>query len=114
MRRATADSENGMECMLRSKQENSEMEERLGIIPYMDKTLARNRRLYLQLVCALFKLDLTTLIEVDEVREHAGIFLVEKGSLRVETVVTGEARHLDNGMQRKQETSEMKECLVMM
>ena len=64
--------------MLRSRQEISEMEERLEIIPYMDKTLASNRRRYLQLVRALFKRDMVTLIEVDEVREHAGVFLVDK------------------------------------
>ena len=34
--------ENGMERMLRSKQEISEMKERLGIIPFMDRTLASN------------------------------------------------------------------------
>ena len=33
--------ENGMERMLRSRQETTEMKERLGIIPYMDRTLAR-------------------------------------------------------------------------
>ena len=66
--------ENGMERMLRSRQEISEMKERLGIIPYVDKTLASNRMRYLQLVCALMKRDLVTLIEVDEVREHAGVF----------------------------------------
>ena len=70
--------ENGMERMLRSRQEISEMKERLGIIPCMDKTLAPNRRHYLQLARALLKRDLITLIEVDEVREHAGVFLVEK------------------------------------
>ena len=70
--------ENGMERMQRSRQEISEMKERLGIIPCMDKTLASNRRRYLQLVRALLKRDMVTLIEVDEVREHAGVFLVEK------------------------------------
>ena len=43
----------------------------------MAKTLASNRRRYLQLVRALIKRDLVTLIEVDEVREHAGVFLEE-------------------------------------
>ena len=43
----------------------------------MDKTLASNRRRYLQLVRALLKRDLVNLIKVDEVREHAGAFLVE-------------------------------------
>ena len=43
----------------------------------MDKTLASNRRRYLQLARALLKRDLVTLIEVDEVCEHAGGFLVE-------------------------------------
>ena len=57
--------ENDMERMLRSRQEISEMKERL-------------RRRYLQLVRALLKRDLVTLIEVDEVRERAGVFLVEK------------------------------------
>ena len=70
--------ENGMERMLRSRQEISEMKERLGIIPFMDKTLASNRRRCLQFVRALLKRDMVTLIEVDEVREHAGVFLVEK------------------------------------
>ena len=42
----------------------------------MDKTLASNRRRYLQLARALLKRDMVTLIEVDEVREHAGVFLV--------------------------------------
>ena len=55
-----------------------EMKERLGIVPYMDKTLASNRRRYLQLVRALLKRDLVTLIDATEVREHAGVFLVEK------------------------------------
>ena len=32
---------------------------------------------YLQLVRALLKRDMVTLIEVNEVREHAGVFLVE-------------------------------------
>ena len=36
--------ENGMERMLRSRQEISEMKERLGIIPHMDRTLASNWR----------------------------------------------------------------------
>ena len=62
--------ENGMERMLRSKQEISEMKERLGIIPYMDTTLASNRRRYLQLARALLKRDMVNLIEVDEVRER--------------------------------------------
>ena len=44
----------------------------------MDKTLASNRTRYLQFVRALLKRDMVTLIEVDEVREHAGVFLVEK------------------------------------
>ena len=35
--------ENGMKRMLRSRQEISEMKERLEIIPYMDRTLASNR-----------------------------------------------------------------------
>ena len=42
----------------------------------MDKTLASNRRRYLHLVRALLKRDKVTLIEVDEMREHAGVFLV--------------------------------------
>ena len=70
--------ENGKERMLRSRQEISEMKERLEIIPYMDKTLASNRRRYLQLMRAFLKRDMVTLIEVDEVREHAGVFLVGK------------------------------------
>ena len=69
--------ENGMERMVRSRQEISEMKERLGIIPYMDKTLASNWRRYLQLERALLKRDTVTLIVVDEVRGHAGFFLVE-------------------------------------
>ena len=60
--------ENGME----------RMKQRLGIIPCMDRTLASNRRCYLQLVRALLKRDMVSLTEVDEVREHAGVFLVEK------------------------------------
>ena len=44
----------------------------------MDKTLASDRRRYLQLARALLTRDLVTLIEVDEVREHAGVFLVDK------------------------------------
>ena len=44
----------------------------------MDKTLASNRRRYLQLLRAPLKRDLVTLIDVNEVREHAGVFLVEK------------------------------------
>ena len=70
--------EHGMERMLRSRQEISEMKERLRIIPYMDKTLASNRRRYLQLVRTLLKRDIVTLIDVGEVRERAGVFLVEK------------------------------------
>ena len=72
------DLENGSERMLRSRQEFSEMKERLGITPNMDKTLASNRSRYLQVERAFLKRDLVTLIEVDEVREHAGVFLVEK------------------------------------
>ena len=67
-----------MERMLRSREEISEMKERLGIILHMDKTLASNRRHYLQLVRALLKRDMVSPVEVDEVREHAGVFLVEK------------------------------------
>ena len=55
----TGETENGMERVLRVRQEIS------GIIPYMDKTLASNRRRYLQLVRALLKRDMVTLIEVD-------------------------------------------------
>ena len=47
----------------------------------MDKTLASNQRRCLQLARALLKRDMVTLIEVDEVdevREHAGVFLVDK------------------------------------
>ena len=54
------------------------MKDRLGISPYMDKTLASNRRRCLQLVPALLKRDMVTLFEVDEVREHAGVLLVGK------------------------------------
>ena len=70
--------ENGKVRMLRSRQEISEMKERLRIIPFMDKTLASNRSHYLQLARALLKRDLVTLIVVDEVREHVGVFLYEK------------------------------------
>ena len=56
--------ENGMERMLKSRQEISEMKERLGITPYMDKTFAFNRRRYLQLVRALLKRDLVTLTDI--------------------------------------------------
>ena len=70
--------ENGMERMLRSRQESMEIEERLGIVPYMDKTLASSRRRYLQLVRALLKRDLVTLIDANEVREHPCVSLVEK------------------------------------
>ena len=70
--------ENGMERMLRSRQEISEMKERLRIIPYMDRTLSSNQRRYLQPVRALLKRDTVHLIEVDEVREHVGVFLVER------------------------------------
>ena len=70
--------ENGIERMLRSRHEISEMKEHWGITPYMDKMLASNRRRYLQLVRALLKRDLVTLFEVDEVREHAGVFLEEQ------------------------------------
>ena len=69
-----------MERMLRSRHDISEMKERLGITspsPHMDKTLAFNRRRYVQLVRALLKKDLVTLVEVDEVHEHAEVFLVE-------------------------------------
>ena len=54
--------ENGMERMLRSRQEILEMKERLGIIPYMDKTLASNRRRYFQLVRAFMKRYMVNLI----------------------------------------------------
>ena len=64
--------ENGMDRMLRSRQEISEMKERLGIIPYMDSTLASNWRRYLQLVRAFLKRDMINLVEVDEVRERVG------------------------------------------
>ena len=74
-----------MERMLRSRQEISEMKERLGIIPYMDRTLASNRRRYLQLVRALMKRDMVNLIEADEVRERVGVFLVEKPGERYTT-----------------------------
>ena len=45
---------------------------------HMYKTLAFNRWRYVQLVRALLKKDLVTLVEVDEVREHAEVFMVEK------------------------------------
>ena len=64
--------------MLGSRQEISEMKERLGIIPNMDRTLAINRRRCLQLVRALVKRDMVNLIEADEVRQRVGVFLVEK------------------------------------
>ena len=57
--------------VLRSRQEISEMNERLG-----DHSLASNRGRHLQLVRALLKRDMV--IEVGEVRQHAGVFLVEK------------------------------------
>ena len=44
----------------------------------MYRTSASYRRRYFQLVRALLKRDMVTLIEVDEVREHACVFLVEK------------------------------------
>ena len=50
--------ENGMERMLRSKQEISEMKERLGIIPHGQNFGLQSEALF-------------TLIEVVEVREHA-------------------------------------------
>ena len=59
--------ENGMEHMLRCGQEISEMKQRLGIIPYMNRTLASNRRRYLQLVRDIMKRDMVNLIETDEV-----------------------------------------------
>ena len=52
-----------------------EMKSVWGMFPYMDKTLASS---YLQLVRALLKLDLVTLIDANEVREHPCVFLVEK------------------------------------
>ena len=55
--------EDGMERMLRSMQEISEMKGRLGTRHHMDKTLASNRRRHLQLVRALLKRDLVTLVE---------------------------------------------------
>ena len=76
-----------MERMLRSRQETSEMKERLGIIPYMDRTLASNRRpRYLQLVRPLLKRDMVNLIEAHEVRERVGLFLVENPGKRYTTV----------------------------
>ena len=68
--------ENGTDRILRSRQEISEMKERLGIIPYW--ALASNQRRYLQLVRALLKRDMVSLIEADEVRERVGVVLVEK------------------------------------
>ena len=59
-----------------------ETKERLGIVPDMDKTLASNRRRYLQLVRAVLKRVLFTLTDVNEVHEHAGVFLVEKSRER--------------------------------
>ena len=70
--------EHGMERMLRSRQEISEMKERLGIIPHMYRTLASNQRRYLQLVRAFMKRDMVNLIEADEVRERVGVFWLEK------------------------------------
>ena len=51
--------ENGMERMLRSRQDISDMKKRLGIIPYIDKTLPSSRRHYLQLVRALLTWSLS-------------------------------------------------------
>ena len=78
-----------MERMLRSRHDISEMEERLGITPYMDKTLTFNRRRYVQFVRALLTKDLVTLIQVDEVREHAQIFLVEKPGTNTQRRIIG-------------------------
>ena len=69
--------ESGMERMLRSRQEISEMKERLEITLYMDMTLASNRSRYLQLVRALLKRGMVNLIKADEVRERVGVILVE-------------------------------------
>ena len=77
--------EGGMQRMLRSRQDISEMKERLGIIPYTDRTLASNRRRYLQLVRALMKRDMVNQTEADEVRERVGVFLVEKTRERYTT-----------------------------
>ena len=63
-----------MERTLRSRQEISEMKERLGITPNMDRALASNWRRYLQLVRAPMKPDMVNLIG----RERVGIFSVEK------------------------------------
>ena len=70
--------ENGMERTLRSRQDISEVKERLVIIPYMDRTLASNRRRYLQLVRDLLKRNMVNLIEAKEVRERVGVCFVEK------------------------------------
>ena len=64
--------ENGMERMVRCRHKVVEMKEKAGITPYMDRTLASNRKRYLQLVRALMKRDLVNLTEAEEVREHAG------------------------------------------
>ena len=66
--------ENGMERTLRSRQDISEVKERLVIIPYMDRTLASNRRRYLQLVRDLLKRNMVNLIEAKEVRDCVGVF----------------------------------------
>ena len=78
-----------MERMLRSRQEISEMKERLGIIPYMDRTLASNQRRHLQLVRALMKRDMVNLIETDEMRERVGVFLVEKPGKDTQRLIIG-------------------------
>ena len=66
--------ENGMERMLRSKQETSEMKELFGdnSLPWT-KLWRRN----LQLVRALLKRNMVNMIEADEVRERVGVFLVD-------------------------------------
>ena len=67
-----------MERMLRSRHEVAEIQEKAGITFCVGRTLTSNRKRYLQLVRALMKRDLVTLIPLEEVREHAGVFLVEK------------------------------------
>ena len=63
-----------LQRMLRSNDEVKALKEAKKITPYMDRILATSRRRYLQVIRALLKRDMVTMLDPSEVHEHVGLF----------------------------------------
>ena len=70
--------ESGMQRMLRSEQEYSEMLAANPVTPYWDRALLRSRRKYLRLVKSLLKRGLVGLHRPGSVKGRVGLFFVHK------------------------------------